>query len=66
MNIGLFYLRQVFFAKFDIKVHTSTSTENYTELWNNLRESISLVKSGKHTSGQGEVSEIDAFGNIMN
>ena len=22
VNVGLFYLRQIFFAKFDIKVHT--------------------------------------------
>jgi metallopeptidase MepB len=27
VNVGLFYLRQLFFAKFDIKVHTSQSTK---------------------------------------
>jgi len=58
VNIGLFYLRQVFFAKFDIKVHTSSEDEDYTVLWNSLRESISLVKSGKPTPGQGTFGHI--------
>jgi hypothetical protein len=26
VNVGLFFLRQVFFAKFDIKVHTDQGT----------------------------------------
>ena len=69
VNVGLFYLRQLFFAKFDIKVHTDQGEqfiqllgvlfnesyvcswrldgEDYTVLWNTLRESISLVKSPK-------------------
>ncbi|KAJ3875744.1 hypothetical protein F5051DRAFT_333312 [Lentinula edodes] len=61
VNVGLFYLRQVFFAKFDIKVHTSSGSledQDYTALWNSLRESISLVKSGKLTPGQGTFGHI--------
>ena len=27
MNVGLFYLRQLFFAKFDLKVHTDQGTQ---------------------------------------
>jgi hypothetical protein len=76
VNVGLFYLRQLFFAKFDIKVHTDqgkqftqllwvlfkpfvcpwhSDGEDYTTLWNTLRESISLVKSPK-TFGPGQAS----------
>ncbi|KAJ7254409.1 hypothetical protein B0H12DRAFT_1115452 [Mycena haematopus] len=58
VNVGLFYLRQVFFAKFDIKVHTDQESEDYTLLWNNLREKISLVKSGKPCPGQGSFGHI--------
>jgi Zn-dependent oligopeptidase len=72
VNVGLFYLRQLFFAKFDLQVHTDQGTQlqlnvldvrdadrgetestDYTKLWNDLRESISLVKSGKPCPGQG-------------
>ncbi|KAJ7670262.1 hypothetical protein B0H17DRAFT_948922 [Mycena rosella] len=58
VNVGLAYLRQVFFAKFDIKVHTDQESEDYTLLWNNLREQISLVKSGKPCPGQGSFGHI--------
>ncbi|KAF7346236.1 Metallopeptidase MepB [Mycena sanguinolenta] len=58
VNVGLFYLRQVFFAKFDIKVHTDQEAEDYTLLWNNLREKISLVKSEKPCPGQGSFGHI--------
>jgi len=77
-NVGLFYLRQGFFATFDMKVHTdqgklpfkchslcwlftpSTEEEDYTKLWNTLRESISLVKNDKtFKPGQG------SFGHLM-
>ncbi|KAF8208884.1 metallopeptidase MepB [Mycena galopus ATCC 62051] len=58
VNVGLFYLRQVFFAKFDIKVHTDQESEDYTLLWNSLREKISLVKSGKPCPGQGSFGHI--------
>ncbi|KAH9948304.1 Metalloprotease [Amylocystis lapponica] len=53
VNVGLFYLRQVFMASFDIKVHTTKEPADYTKLYNELRESIFLVKGGKRTPGQG-------------
>ncbi|KAF7365271.1 Metallopeptidase MepB [Mycena venus] len=58
VNVGLFYLRQVFFAKFDIKVHTDQEAEDYTLLWNSLREKISLVKSDKPCPGQASFGHI--------
>ncbi|KAJ7505372.1 metallopeptidase MepB [Mycena galericulata] len=58
VNVGLQYLRQVFFAKFDIKVHTDQESEDYTLLWNTLKENISLVKSGKPCPGQGSFGHI--------
>jgi len=77
----MFYLRQLFFAKFDIKVHTDQGEqfiqllkvffnesyvcslrldgEDYTVLWNTLRESISLVKSPeKFGPGQATFAHI--------
>lgn len=77
VNVGLFYLRQLFFAKFDLKVHVDkgwahvlllfwiaglteycTEAADYTKLWNDLRESISLVKGGKAQPGQGTFGHI--------
>ncbi|KAI0074009.1 Metalloprotease [Panus rudis PR-1116 ss-1] len=58
VNVGLFYLRQLFFANYDIKVHTDKEPADYTELWNTLRERISLVKGGKHCAGQGTFGHI--------
>ncbi|KAJ7784621.1 metallopeptidase MepB [Mycena metata] len=58
VNVGLFYLRQVFFAKFDIKVHTDQEAEDYTQLWNTMREEISLVKAEKACPGQGSFGHI--------
>ncbi|GLB38470.1 putative peptidase family M3 [Lyophyllum shimeji] len=58
VNVGLFYLRQLFFAKFDLKVHTDKQSEDYTELWNSLREKISLVKAKKPCPGQGTFGHI--------
>jgi len=78
VNVGLFYLRQLFFAKFDLKVHTDQSTslfttaqcsllidiysviesEDYTALWNDLREKISLVKYDKACPGQASFGHI--------
>lgn len=73
VNVGLFYLRQLFFAKFDIKVHTDQGKnflissrclfiylfhaegEDYTALWNTLRESISMVK-GPEKFGPGQAT----------
>jgi len=58
VNVGLFYLRQLFFAKFDLKVHTEQKGEDYTTLWNTLREKISLVKAKKPSPGQGTFGHI--------
>ncbi|PFH53956.1 hypothetical protein AMATHDRAFT_38385 [Amanita thiersii Skay4041] len=58
VNVGLFYLRQLFFAKFDLKVHTDQDSTDYTKLWNDLRESVSLVKSDKPCPGQGSFGHI--------
>jgi Zn-dependent oligopeptidase len=58
VNVGLYYLRQVFFAKFDLKVHVDKEAADYTKLWNDLRESISLVKGGKALPGQGTFGHI--------
>lgn len=55
VNIGLFYLRQLFFAKFDIKVHTDKKPTDYTKLWNDIRTSVSLVEGGDHP-GPGQAS----------
>ncbi|KAB5588390.1 Metallopeptidase MepB [Ceratobasidium theobromae] len=51
VNVGLFYLRQIFFGKFDIRVHTQSTKEpkpevDYRQLWSTIREETSLVKSG--------------------
>ncbi|KAG6901007.1 hypothetical protein C0995_002539 [Termitomyces sp. Mi166 len=62
VNVGLFYLRQLFFAKFDLKVHTDQScihqAEDYTGLWNSLREKVSLVKAINDCPGQGTFGHI--------
>ena len=78
VNIGLFNLRQLFFAKFDLKVHTdqgnflkkknrkccriilklTSVSEDYTQLWNTMREKISLVKYDKICPGQGSFEHI--------
>ncbi|KAJ2935191.1 hypothetical protein H1R20_g1938, partial [Candolleomyces eurysporus] len=58
VNVGLFYLRQLFFAKFDYKVHTDQEKEDYTNLWCNLREQVSLVKSKRFSPGQGTFGHI--------
>ncbi|KIM28712.1 hypothetical protein M408DRAFT_329175 [Serendipita vermifera MAFF 305830] len=44
LDVGLFYLRQVYIGMFDQALHTSKEKINATEKWNELRETISLVK----------------------
>ncbi|TFK91138.1 metallopeptidase MepB [Polyporus arcularius HHB13444] len=58
VNVGLFYLRQLFFANFDLKVHTDQESADYTELWNTMRESISLVKGKNLGAGEGSFNHI--------
>ncbi|KAJ7288403.1 metallopeptidase MepB [Mycena rebaudengoi] len=59
VNVGLSFLRQIFFAKYDIKVHTDQEKEDYTKLWDTMREKISLVKSKKPCPGQATVFKGD-------
>ncbi|KAF8908911.1 metallopeptidase MepB [Gymnopilus junonius] len=58
VNVGLFYLRQLFFAKFDLKVHTDQTGEDYTHLWCSLREKVSLVQHDKECPGQATFGHI--------
>ncbi|KAF9565668.1 metallopeptidase MepB [Agrocybe pediades] len=58
VNVGLFYLRQLFFAKFDLKVHTDQESEDYTHLWCSLRHRVSLVEHDKECPGQGSFGHI--------
>ncbi|CAE6414068.1 unnamed protein product [Rhizoctonia solani] len=64
VNVGLFYLRQIYLGKFDIQVHTqdpkaATAEHDYSALWIKLREETSLVRSGSTlTHGQA------AFGHL--
>ncbi|KAH7913359.1 mitochondrial endopeptidase [Hygrophoropsis aurantiaca] len=53
VNIGLFNLFQIFFAKFDLKVHLGKDAVDYTKLWNDMKESTGLRKSTKALPGQG-------------
>ncbi|KAF8415004.1 hypothetical protein L210DRAFT_3616945 [Boletus edulis BED1] len=61
VNVGLFYLRQLFFANFDLAVHNNSLDVNtdYTKLWNELREKISLVQ------GSEDKPELGTFGHIV-
>ncbi|KAI9509217.1 Metalloprotease [Russula earlei] len=58
VHVGLFYLRQLFFAWFDFEVHTNKDKQDVTALWNDLRERVSLVKGGKRSAGQGSFGHI--------
>lgn len=58
VNVGLFYLRQVFFARFDLHVHTYKDQQNVTEVWNDMRDHISLFKGGERSAGQGTFAHL--------
>ena len=58
VNVGLFYLRQIFYSDFDVKVHSGQEPEDYTALWNELHESIALVKIGKPAPGHGTLAHL--------
>ncbi|KAJ8581835.1 hypothetical protein M405DRAFT_846786 [Rhizopogon salebrosus TDB-379] len=66
--VGLSYLRQLFYTKFDLKVHgfkrislptewliigDLTKAADFTKLWNDLRKSISFVEGVKSQSWTG-------------
>ncbi|PPQ96842.1 hypothetical protein CVT26_006011 [Gymnopilus dilepis] len=48
---GLFYLQQVFFAKFDLVVHILPVQDDYAHLWNSLRKKVYLHEYDKETPG---------------
>ncbi|KAI9298799.1 thimet oligopeptidase-like protein [Neoconidiobolus thromboides FSU 785] len=58
---GLFYLRQLLFAIFDLKIHSIETDErlNINELFLNLKKEISLV------SGQPDTCFVATFGHLM-
>jgi len=61
VNVGLFWLRQLYHAKFDMRIHTTKNGENTTQLWNEMRQEISLVVGPeKYAPGQG------SFGHMTN
>ncbi|KZV95785.1 zincin [Exidia glandulosa HHB12029] len=60
VNVGMSMLRQLFLAKYDITVHTAKEPENYTKLWNRIREDTSLVK-GPEIDAPGQA----AFAHLM-
>ncbi|CCM06153.1 uncharacterized protein FIBRA_09626 [Fibroporia radiculosa] len=58
VNVGLYYLRQVFFGKYDIRVHTDKESTDHTALWNDLRASITKLHYGPRAPGQGSFNHI--------
>ncbi|KAK7468962.1 metalloendopeptidase [Stygiomarasmius scandens] len=58
-TVGMFYLYQLFLAKFDIEVHTDPEPVDYTRLRNDLREEVVLVKYDKPCPAQA------AFGHLF-
>ncbi|KAK4050222.1 metalloendopeptidase [Microbotryomycetes sp. JL201] len=59
VNQGLFNLRQLFFGKFDMLLHTTHVDADQTKLWNDLREQTSLVDTdGEYVPGQSGFAHI--------
>ncbi|OJT11543.1 Thimet oligopeptidase [Trametes pubescens] len=58
VNVGLFYLNQVSFSAFDLTVHMDQEQADLTQLWNEQRELIALLKGNGLRGGPG------AFGHI--
>jgi Zn-dependent oligopeptidase len=63
INVGHFYLRQIFFGRFDMTVHTEDdkiwTSERLVETWKNLRFSITGFEVQEGTFGGA------TFGHIM-
>ncbi|KAK9467032.1 hypothetical protein V1512DRAFT_144687 [Lipomyces arxii] len=60
VNGGLFNLRQLHFALFDMTLHTSNGDIDVTKAWNEGRQEISLMSQGNETTyGFG------SFGHLM-
>ncbi|PVG02273.1 zincin [Serendipita vermifera] len=61
VNIGLFYLRQVYIGMFDQALHNTKERVDATKLWNEMREKISLVKGfpeNEYKPGYGSVGHL--------
>ncbi|KDR67452.1 hypothetical protein GALMADRAFT_273237 [Galerina marginata CBS 339.88] len=58
MNFGLFNLRQLFLAKYDIKVHIDQNIEDYTHFWCSLRKKMTLLDHDKECPGQSAFSHL--------
>ncbi|KAK7203163.1 hypothetical protein BZA70DRAFT_83876 [Myxozyma melibiosi] len=60
VNGGLFNLRQLHFALFDMTLHTSDGNIDVTETWNSMRQEIALMQQANETTyGFG------SFGHLM-
>ncbi|KAK9323099.1 hypothetical protein V1517DRAFT_321480 [Lipomyces orientalis] len=60
VNGGLFNLRQLHFALFDMTLHTSDGVVDVTKAWNEMRQDISLMQQANETTyGYG------SFGHLM-
>ncbi|KAF8905842.1 hypothetical protein CPB84DRAFT_1726845 [Gymnopilus junonius] len=51
MNTGLFYLHQVFLAKFDLRVHMDPIHDDYAQFWCSLHKEIHLHEYDKVVPG---------------
>ncbi|KAK9462458.1 uncharacterized protein V1516DRAFT_670319 [Lipomyces oligophaga] len=60
VNGGLFNLRQLHFALFDLTLHTSDGSINIADAWNSMRQDISLLDQGSEIT-HGYAS----FGHLM-
>ncbi|OSD07237.1 Metalloprotease [Trametes coccinea BRFM310] len=58
VNVGMFNLRQITYAMFDLQVHMAKEHIDCTKLWCDLRESISLLKSTKYLPGHAGFQHI--------
>ncbi|CDO71484.1 hypothetical protein BN946_scf184909.g78 [Trametes cinnabarina] len=58
VNVGMFNLRQITYATFDLKVHVAEEHVDCTKLWCDLRESISFLKSTKYAPGHAAFQHI--------
>jgi metallopeptidase MepB len=47
---------QLYFGLFDMKCHTSPDDQDYTKLWNELREDIALTSIGNAGLPEGQGS----------
>ncbi|KAK9470156.1 uncharacterized protein V1510DRAFT_423861 [Dipodascopsis tothii] len=60
VNGGLFNLRQLHFALFDMALHTSDGKIDVTKAWNDMRQEISLLSQGNETT-----YGYSSFGHLM-